>query len=152
MIGASHVFLSGHECGHRVRIDQREGEAEAYPAKYPDIVSRYQGPTCSTAGIATGIPTLCRDRRDSTRPIPESRHQSRHDVAITQPGKRSPSSREDWQAPWVGRSIGAWTGGLMQASVDHEAGQFWTIQAHSRPIPRRVCRLACRAMFRTARP
>jgi len=126
MIGASHVFLSGHECGHRVRIDQREGEAEAYPAKYPDIVSRYQGPTCSTAGIATGIPTLCRDRRDSTRPTPESRHQSRHDAAITQSGKRSPSSRE--------------------------AGQFRAIQAHSRPIPRRVCRLACRAMFRTARP
>lgn len=44
MIGASHVFLSGHECGHRVRIDQREGEAEVYPAKYPDIVSGYLAP------------------------------------------------------------------------------------------------------------
>lgn len=61
MIGASHVFPSGHECGHRVRIDQREGEAEAYPAKYPDIVSGFQWPTCSTAGIATEIPTKCRD-------------------------------------------------------------------------------------------
>jgi hypothetical protein len=25
-------------------VDQREGEAEAYPAKYPDIVSRYLAP------------------------------------------------------------------------------------------------------------
>lgn len=44
MIGASHVFLSGNECGHHVRIDQRRGEAETYPAKYPDIMPRYLAP------------------------------------------------------------------------------------------------------------
>jgi hypothetical protein len=33
--------------------------------------------------IATGIPTSCRDGHAPTTPSPESRHQSRHDVAIT---------------------------------------------------------------------
>ena len=46
--------LSGHECGHRVRIDQREGEADAYPAKYPDIVSRYLAPDATRRGSACG--------------------------------------------------------------------------------------------------
>lgn len=106
MIGASHVFLSGHECGHRVRIDQREGEAEAYPAKYPDIVSRYLAPHATHRAAQDAHPEqshqVSRQNgriprretspglypalwRDSTDPLvrrPESRQKSRRRVAI----------------------------------------------------------------------
>ncbi len=38
--------------------------------------------------IATGIPTPCRDRHVPAKPAPESRHQSRHDVAIAALARR----------------------------------------------------------------
>jgi len=106
-----------------------------HPDSCPDRLSELAALTQGTAGIPSVIPTKCRDmarrppcgaesrqifrrnggitgarrdRSDSTRPTSESRHQSRHHVAIIPPARRSPSSRE--------------------------AGQFWPIPAYSRLI------------------